>query len=168
MNRKNSHCSYCGQGFVAQQPWPRTCRRCERISYLNPLPVAVAVLPVDDGVLCIRRDIEPGRGQLALPGGFMEIHESWQQAAARELFEEAQIVIDPTEFREVRVLSTFPPDGYLLIFGVARHRTLAELPPFQVNSEASERVVVRQAVPLAFPLHTQVLLDYFEQRLGRP
>jgi len=163
MYRKNSHCSFCGQAFAPRQPWPRTCRNCEQISYLNPLPVAVTVLPVDEGVLCIRRDIEPGRGQLALPGGFIDMHESWQQAAARELFEEASIRIDPGELRELRVLSPNPPVGVVLIFGLARRRTLAELPPFEINSEVTERVVVHTAMPLAFPLHTQVLQEYFEQ-----
>ena len=91
--RKNDHCSYCGAPFVADQAWPRACAGCANVSYLNPSPVSVLLLPVDEGLLCVRRDIEPGRGQLALPGGFMEVDETWQEAAVRELEEEAGIVI---------------------------------------------------------------------------
>ena len=40
------------------------------------------------GVVVIRRDIEPFRGELALPGGFIETGESWREAAVRELSEE--------------------------------------------------------------------------------
>ena len=36
---------------------------------MNPLPVAVVIVPVDDGAMLIRRSIEPAKGQLAFPGG---------------------------------------------------------------------------------------------------
>ena len=45
--QRHSHCSYCGSLFANEQPWPRACRPCGNISYLNPLPVAVTLLPVD-------------------------------------------------------------------------------------------------------------------------
>ena len=74
--RKNSHCSYCGRPFAEGQPWPRTCAGCARVSYLNPLPVAVLLLPAGGGLLCVRRAIEPGKGLLALPGGFIDVAET--------------------------------------------------------------------------------------------
>ncbi|MBI1877066.1 MAG: hypothetical protein HYR94_02315 [Chloroflexi bacterium] len=69
--QKNSHCSYCGSPFAESQPWPRACVRCGNVTFRNPAPVAVVLLPVEDGLLVIRRGIEPQRGQLALPGGFI-------------------------------------------------------------------------------------------------
>src|SRR4029078_3947855 len=42
----HSYCSYCGSAFAAEQPWPRECAACGNITYRNPLPVAVAVVPV--------------------------------------------------------------------------------------------------------------------------
>src|SRR5262249_4057 len=106
MHKKNSHCSYCGQAFVENQPYPRKSPQSTNITYVNPLPVAVCLLPVDGGLLCIRRDIEPGKGKLALPGGFIDLGETWQQAAARELFEETGIRIDAGEIQEFRVISS--------------------------------------------------------------
>ncbi len=98
MLKKNSHCSFCGHAFADDAAWPRTCSQCKNTSYINPLPVAVTVLPVQSdagiGVLCVRRTIEPRRGQLALPGGYIEMGESWQAACVRELREEAEIEID--------------------------------------------------------------------------
>lgn len=61
-------------------------------AYTNPKPVAVALVPVytDDGprLLALRRAIEPNKGRIALPGGFMEAGEDSSQAAAREVLEE--------------------------------------------------------------------------------
>ena len=47
-----------------------------------------AVLRVADHVLLIRRGHAPGKGRLALPGGFLEQRESVYQSAVRELEEE--------------------------------------------------------------------------------
>ena len=82
MSQRNAHCGYCGQAFTPDAPWPRTCAHCGQISYLNPVPVAVALVPVDDGLLIVRRAIEPGRGLLALPGGYINHDETWQAACA--------------------------------------------------------------------------------------
>src|SRR3954469_7529832 len=95
--RKHDHCSYCGAPFIVDQPWPRACAGCANVSYLNPVPVAVLLLPVGGGLLCVRRDIEPGRGKLALPGGFIDVGETWEEAAVRELREEAGIAMEAGE-----------------------------------------------------------------------
>ncbi|HEU4324402.1 MAG TPA: NUDIX domain-containing protein [Roseiflexaceae bacterium] len=162
MHTRNSHCSYCGQPFAAEQAWPRGCGACGNISYLNPLPVAVALLPVDNGVLAVRRTIPPKIGELALPGGYIDIGETWQEAAARELFEEAGITIDPAELTDFHTRSD-PVGNFLLVFGVACPRRSEDLPPFEPTSEASERVVVEGPITLAFPLHTEALRLFFER-----
>src|SRR5690242_3203089 len=86
--KKNSHCSYCGERFNETQAWPKRCWKCGNRSYLNPTPVSVVLLPVEDGVLAVRRTILPQQGMLALPGGFVDLKETWQEAGAREVQEE--------------------------------------------------------------------------------
>ena len=66
----------------------------EKYSYEYPRPavtVDCVVFGFDEGdlkVLLVRRDVEPFRGKWALPGGFVHIDESVEEAARRELREE--------------------------------------------------------------------------------
>lgn len=161
MYQKDLHCSFCGTRFLDNLAWPRRCEQCGNTSYKNPLPVAVLLLPVDDGVLVIRRSIAPRLGELALPGGFIEWGERWQDAAARELYEEAGITINPATISIYQVHSV--PDGMLLIFGVGERCAAADLPPFTPTPECSERIIVTHPMPLAFPLHTAVLADFLDK-----
>ncbi|WP_034385320.1 NUDIX domain-containing protein [Herbidospora cretacea] len=156
---RNSHCTFCGASYALDQPWPRRCAACGNTSYQNPLPVAVMVLPVDEGLLVIRRAIEPRLGQLALPGGFIDIGESWQQAAARELFEETGIEVSAADVTLFDVLSA--PDGTVLVFGRGPALSSTDLPVFTPTPETSEWLVVKEPQELAFPLHSQVMAAYF-------
>ncbi|YCK41000.1 NUDIX domain-containing protein [Actinomadura sp. ATCC 39365] len=162
---RNAYCSFCGAAFAPAQPWPRTCAACGNTSYLNPLPVAVTLLPVDDGLLVVRRDVEPRRGELALPGGFIDLGESWQQAAVRELREETGVVAEAADVTLFDVVSA--PDGTVLIFGLGPRVTASALPPMEATDETSEWVVIEGPAELAFPAHTRMASAYFAGRARR-
>ncbi|MBG0832606.1 NUDIX domain-containing protein [Planomonospora sp. ID67723] len=159
MTTRNSHCSFCGTAYAPGQAWPRTCSGCGNTAYLNPLPVAVMVLPVDEGLLVVRRAVEPHRGGLALPGGFIDMGESWQQAAVRELREETGVVVGADEVRLFDVLSA--PDGTVLIFGLGPRTGSASLPPVVPTAETTEWLLIDRPRELAFPLHTRIAAKYF-------
>jgi ADP-ribose pyrophosphatase YjhB (NUDIX family) len=156
---RHSHCSYCGHPWLPNAPWPRTCAGCGTTSWVNPLPVAVVLQPIGAGVVAIRRSIPPRKGELALPGGFINLGESWQEAAARELLEETGIRQDPATVEELLVLSS--DDGHLLVF--CRAPALPELPPLAANEEVSEMVLLTSPVELCFPTHTRALHEYFRR-----
>ena len=162
MNARNSHCGFCGHAYPADAPWPRTCGSCGQVTYRNPLPVAVALVPVDSGLLVVRRGIEPSIGKLALPGGYINWGETWQAACAREVAEETGLAIDPAKIREFAVRSA--PDGTLLVFGLAAPWQRATLPPFKRDAETLECLVLDEPAELAFSLHTAVVAEYFARR----
>lgn len=168
MNRvasKNSHCSYCGHLFTACMPWPRQCARCGNFTFLNPIPVAVVLVPVDEGLVLIRRGIEPHEGMQALPGGYINLGETWQEAGAREVLEETGIHLDPGEIREFAVRSA--EDGTILIFGLAHKRDSRALPSFFATEETTERVIAEEPCPLAFRLHEEMVRRFFQEKRRR-
>lgn len=70
--------------------------RCEHCAfrYFHNVAAAVAAFIVHDGqVLLTRRAHAPAAGTLDLPGGFVDPHESLEQALARELDEELGFVL---------------------------------------------------------------------------
>lgn len=157
--QRNAHCSYCGQPFAVDQAWPRRCATCDNLTFRNPLPVTVVLQPVDEGVLTVRRMIQPRSGWLALPGGYIEYGETWQAAGAREVWEEAGVQIDPAGLREVRVFSA--PENTLIVVALAPRLPSTQLVEFLATPEASERTIINAPAELAFPLHTEVVRDYF-------
>jgi ADP-ribose pyrophosphatase YjhB (NUDIX family) len=150
-----SHCSHCGHRFAESAGWPRTCAACALVSYRNPLPVAVLAVPVDDaGVLMVRR-VHPPAG-LALPSGYIEHGERWQDAAARELKEETGVRVDPAGIRELKVRSG--DDGTLLVFATAPAIPRAALAAFVPSAEVSELVIVESPrADVVFPLDAEVI-----------
>jgi ADP-ribose pyrophosphatase YjhB (NUDIX family) len=97
------HCKACGTAVAYRLPddgdtKPRAvCTACATVHYENPLNV-VGTIPIWHGssdrssggqVLLCKRNIEPRKGYWTLPAGFMELHETSAQGAARETEEEA-------------------------------------------------------------------------------
>ena len=68
------------------------CGECGQVCYENPLPVASVILANPKGeLLLVRRAEEPARGTWCFPIGFAECGETIEEAALRELKEEAGV-----------------------------------------------------------------------------
>jgi 8-oxo-dGTP diphosphatase len=159
--KKDAHCSYCGQVFLADAGWPRKCGRCGNESYRNPTPVAVPIQPTTQGgVIVVRRSIPPEIGKLCLPGGYVNEGETWEEAAARELKEEAGVIVRPDSFRLARVRNS-TNGKVMMVIGIGTPIAELDLRTFVPNEEASERRVVRLPIDLAFSSHTEALRDWF-------
>jgi 8-oxo-dGTP diphosphatase len=136
--------------------------------YPRPAVTADTLLVTRDPepqVLLIRRKHEPFAGQWALPGGFVNMDETLEQAARRELFEETGLRVDG-----LQQLHTFgdpgrDPRGRTISVVYVAVVDAAGLQP--VASDDAQEVglrPLRQPPPLAFD-HAAIL-DFARRRLG--
>ena len=88
------YCSNCGNKNERGHIDGNTrfhCVKCKAIHYENPKPTATLICPKGDSILLGRRAFDPGKGEWGLPGGFMELNETLEEAALRELKEETNL-----------------------------------------------------------------------------
>ncbi len=168
---RDTFCSFCGAAYAGPLVYPRRCPNpgCGIPVWANPVPVSVVLLPLEHagrtGLVVLRRGIEPQRGRLALPGGFLEDHESWQVGGARELDEELGLSVDPGRLEPFWFASSEPRPNRVLLFGVAPVVQSSSLPGFVPNTESTERGAVFGPEALedvaAFSLHTAAMRRWF-------
>jgi 8-oxo-dGTP pyrophosphatase MutT (NUDIX family) len=160
MFEKNSCCTHCGTRYPIAEQWPIVCRSCGNTNYLNPIPVVVLLVPVAGGLVVTRRNIEPRKGTLVLPGGYLDIGETWQEGAKREFLEETNIEVETGGIRLYDVSNGL--DNTLVISGLAAPQPLSCLKPFS-SSETQEVALIKGPVELGFPLHNLLIRRYFAE-----
>lgn len=157
-----SFCHACGASYGAQSDFPKTCSACGHIHFKNPIPVAVALVPCEDGLLGVVRGIEPQLGHLALPGGYVDM-ETLEEACSRELLEETGVDLPPKVW--IYDSCHLTHIGNLLVFFRARIEPI-KLPPFPfaaqlgVRDETLGLKVIRRGDALAFASHEQAVANY--------
>jgi len=142
------------------------CADCGHISYENPKIVVGAVVVHDGKVLMCRRAIEPRKGYWTLPAGYMEMHETLEEGAAREALEEAnaRIVTDG-------VLGMFSISriGQVHVFYRARFADMGE-PRFAPGAESLDvQLMPLDQIPwdeVAFPT-VRWAVDAWREQWGR-
>jgi 8-oxo-dGTP pyrophosphatase MutT (NUDIX family) len=128
--------------------------------------VCLLLLNGDGKLITVRRNNEPGKGKLGLPGGYHMKGESWQMAGARELFEETGYVIDPSYIGQEWMTATDAYDNNLIV-GQFTGNDLAYDTSFKLPDEVQEVVLLDEVYnPLdwAFPLHFAAASEFMMRR----
>ncbi len=91
-------CPQCGGALEkrllkAGEPERLVCRGCGFVFYIDPKLATIAVVPLNGGVVMVRRGIDPGYGLWVVPGGFVDVGETVEAAVVRETWEEAQLTV---------------------------------------------------------------------------
>jgi 8-oxo-dGTP pyrophosphatase MutT (NUDIX family) len=126
--------------------------------FRNPLPVVVMLVMSNRGLIVVRRALKDGYGKLAMPGGFHNLGETWQEAGCREVSEETGVTLDPSKVKVYDVV-TVQNGAVNLIFGV--YDGIIVDPVFAHDTEIMEVLEVTSAIETAFPAHTDIMARYF-------
>jgi ADP-ribose pyrophosphatase YjhB (NUDIX family) len=118
-------------------------------------------VPVGEGLVVTRRNIEPQKGTFVLPGGYLDLGETWQEGTVRELFEETGIKVSAGEITLYDVQNGL--DNTLVISGLAEKQPRSCLKPFS-SSETQEVGLIEEPIDLGFPLHNQLVRRYFAEK----
>lgn len=89
------YCPSCGaQKFSFNGEKLFTCGNCSFNYYINPATAVAVIIEAPDGrIVVTRRKNTPRAGYLDLPGGFVDMMESAEDAAGREVLEELGITV---------------------------------------------------------------------------
>lgn len=120
------------------------------------LMVDVVIPSEDERVVLIRRGSEPYQGEWALPGGFVEVGETVEEAADREAAEETGLAVEVARLVGVYSDPERDPRGHNVSVAFLARVLSGEL---AASSDAAEVAVLDpSSVELAFD-HARIIQD---------
>ena len=158
-------CPQCGGRLEKRlikpmEPRRLVCTVCGFIFYLDPKLSVIAVIPMDEGVVMVRRAINPGYGLWVVPGGFVDLGEVLEDALVRETQEETLLTVRP-----IRLLNIYSyPDHRTVIAAYVTEYVSGELAAGDETLEA--RVFGLKEIPwpqIAFSSTQEALREYISR-----
>ena len=132
----------------------------------TPKIMVDVVIPSEEGrVVLIRRGSEPFEGRWALPGGFVEVGETVEEAAVREAAEETGLAVELARLVGVYSDPERDPRGHNVSVAFLARVLSGELAAATDASEVS--LLDPDAVELAFD-HARIIADAIEGPDARP
>jgi len=138
------------------------CQKCGWIRYENPLPVAVCVAKDKKGrILIAKRNIKPCVNKWALPGGFIELGETSEEACLRELWEETGLKGEIKRLIGVYIQKS-RHYGSILVIGYEVNVSKSTL---SLNNELKEaKFFTKETLPsIPFLSHREMIKDFLSR-----
>ena len=94
------YCPYCGaKSFHSGSSNYLECTVCKKKLYINAsAAVACIIENPEKEILLTRRKFDPAKGMLDLPGGFVNVDETAEDAVRREIEEELNLQVDVVQY----------------------------------------------------------------------
>jgi ADP-ribose pyrophosphatase YjhB (NUDIX family) len=158
-------CSNCGSNKIeftvpdGDNRQRYVCLNCEIIHYKNPNIVTGAIPVWDNKILLAKRSIEPRKGFWNLPCGFLELDETVEEGAIREVKEETDVDV---ELQHLHTVYNLPHANQVYMIFVAKmlHNN------FKKTTESSDvKLFTLEEIPwkeIAFSSNSFALEAYIE------
>ena len=105
-----NHCPSCSSThFDYNNNFKFHCHDCDFVLYHNIAAAVALVFTFDNKILFTVRNVDPDKGKLDLPGGFIDPNETAEEAACREIAEELGLKIESSDLNYI----TTSPNHYL-------------------------------------------------------
>ena len=158
-------CPSCGQALqtTAINGLDRlVCFACEFVHWDNPIPVTATIVPLNGGIVLVKRKYPPFVDDWCLPGGFIEAHEAPEQSAIREVEEETGLKV-----KIERMLGAQAPGkgiNVIILFYLAGPACGVITPG---DDASAAQAFNKSDLPanIAFPLHREMISRWFNNQL---
>lgn len=163
------YCPVCGaKAFVVRNEKAKRCEACGFVYYFNPSSaVACFIRNAKGELLLVRRAKEPAKDTLDLPGGFVDMFESGEEAARREVKEETGL-----DITDCRYLFSLP--NLYMYSGFEVHTLdmfyeclVDDFDHVHADDDAADIIILRpdELVPADFGLHSiRQAIPLYKQR----
>ncbi len=135
------------------------CPACSFIQFLHPKLVAVVLLQHRDKLLLSKRNIEPAKGLWNFCGGYVELGETVEEAAIREVKEESNLDVQLENL--IGIYSEGGGSHVIIAYqaSILNHQMSSLAAQYEEVSELA--FFPWEELPtLAFPVHQQILRDW--------
>lgn len=158
------YCGTCGRELIVihdGQSHAPHCTVCRRFFYRNPVPATCCfVRRAPDELLFAQRAVHPAKGEWTLPGGFLELGETTEEGALRELREETNLRADRVRLIGVSTKQS-PVSGAIMVLGYLIEDWQGEEDMRPDTDAMALRFFKKHERPqLPFPAHRELLELY--------
>ena len=131
------------------------CVECDRTIYSDPKVAVAAIVPLDGGIVLLKRAIEPQIGMWSFPSGYVDRGEKLERALEREVLEECGLVVSTRWL--VGVYSEVGEAVVLVVY----HAEVVEGELIAGDETSEARVFDADAMPeLAFEHDGRIMRDW--------
>ena len=162
MEQEYRFCHRCGNRLqhelVNEENRPQ-CSSCGFVVYFDPKLAAVILVSNGDGLLLVRRDIEPMLGRWSFPSGYVDRGEMVEQAAIREVREETNLDVEITG-----LVGLFSSNGYPVALAAFFARVIGGCLIAGPETQDVRFFPINDLPDLPFPLDYQIF-DAWNKRM---
>ena len=131
------------------------CSACGNVVFLDPKVAAVALVVDGDGLVMVKRGVEPEYGKWAFPSGYVDRGEVVEDAAMREVKEETGLDVELDE-----LIGVYSLEGNPVVLVVYSAHIVGGEVTVGHDSLAVKTFSLNRLPALPFPHDEQILRDW--------
>ena len=153
-----NYCQRCGDRLAEKHSEGMSrpyCPACGYVVFLDPKVAAVALVVDGDGLVMVKRGVEPEYGKWAFPSGYVDRGEVVEAAAKREVKEETglDVALD-------RLVGVYSLEGNPVVLVVYSAHIIGGEVAIGHDALAVKTFALDELPPFPFPHDEQILKDW--------